>query len=91
MYMIWGITAIAFIMLDATFAMLFGVYLSLAALVAMLAGYAGFNALGQFGVFVCTSLLFLCWLAPKVNQCIQKLLPVGEEENKTLGGYFDEM
>lgn len=32
MYMIWGIAAIAFIMLDAAFAMLFGVYLSLGAL-----------------------------------------------------------
>lgn len=85
MYMIWGIAAIAFVMLDAVFTQLFGIYLSLGALVAMLAGYAWFNALGQFGIFVCASLLFLCWLAPKVNQCIQKLLPAGKEENETLG------
>ena len=53
MYMIWGIAAISFVMLDAVFTQLFGIYLSLGALVAMLAGYAGFNALGQFGIFVC--------------------------------------
>lgn len=50
MYMIWGIAAISFVMLDAVFTQLFGIYLSLGALVAMLAGYAGFNALGQFGM-----------------------------------------
>lgn len=72
MYMIWGIAAIVSVMLDAVFTQLFGVYLSLGAWIAMLAGYAGFNSLGQFCVFACASLLFLCWLAPKVNQCIQK-------------------
>lgn len=75
MYMIWGIAAISFVMLDAVFTQLFGIYLSLGALVAMLAGYAGFNALGQFGIFVCASLLFLCWLAPKVHRMTQRFLP----------------
>lgn len=75
MYMIWGIAAISFIMLDAAFAMLFGVYLSLGALVGLLAGYAGLNALGQFGVFASSSLLFLCWLAPKVHRMTQGFLP----------------
>lgn len=75
MYMIWGIVAIAFIMLDAAFAMLFGVYLSLGALVGLLAGYAGLNAFGQFGVFASSSLLFLFWLAPKIHRMTQRFLP----------------
>lgn len=75
MYMIWGIAAIAFIMLDAAFAMLFGVYLSLGALVGLLAGYAGLNALGQFGVFASSSLLFLFRLAPKIHRMTQRFLP----------------
>ena len=75
MYMIWGIAAISFIMLDAAFAMLFGVYLSLGALVGLLAGYAGLNALGQFGVFASSSLLFLFWLAPKIHRMTQGFLP----------------
>lgn len=74
MYMIWGIAAISFIMLDAAFAMLFGVYLSLGALVGLLAGYAGLNALGQFGVFASSSLLFLFWLAPKIHRMTQRFL-----------------
>ena len=75
MYMVWGIAAIAFIMLDAAFAMLFGVYLSLGALVGLLAGYAGLNAIGQFGVFASSSLLLLFWLAPKVDRMTQRFLP----------------
>lgn len=75
MYMIWGIAAIAFIMLDAAFAMLFGVYLSLGALAGLLAGYAGLNAIGQFGVFASSSLLLLFWLAPKVHRMTQRFLP----------------
>lgn len=75
MYMIWGIAAISFIMLDVTFAMLFGVYLSLGALVGLLAGYAGLNAFGQFGVFASSSLLFLFWLAPKIHRMTQRFLP----------------
>lgn len=75
MFLIWGMVAVAFVMLDALFAQLLGVYVSMGAMFAMLAGYAGFNALGQFGIFVCMSVLFLLWLAPKLNWCIQKLLP----------------
>lgn len=75
MYMIWGIAAIAFVMLDAVFSMLFGVYLSLGALIGLLAGYAGLNAIGQFGVFASSSLLFLFWLAPKIHRMTQRFLP----------------